>query len=190
MTRRPLRQLSDSKLIPLCQAAGDADAFEELVRRHQAALTDFLTASIRHRQDAEDLAQSALIKAFIHIRRYDGRSAFRTWLFAIGYRELLMLARRQRSHRRILDRLRGEVRPQLTGDPDWPIDVRSALDALAPEERDVAILCEIGGLTHVEASRALKVPLGTLKSRVKRAKERLAARLAPQEEEDGDEPSD
>jgi RNA polymerase sigma-70 factor (ECF subfamily) len=182
MTHRPLRQLNDSKLVQLCQAAGDADAFEELVRRHRAALTDFLTSSIRHRQDAEDLAQSALIKAFVHIGRYDSRSTFRTWLCAIGYRELLMLARRQRSHRRILDRLRGEVRPVVTKDPDWPIDIRTVVAELDPDERRLVMLCDVAGLTHVEAARLLDIPLGTFKSRIKRVRQRLSARLEPDRE--------
>jgi RNA polymerase sigma-70 factor (ECF subfamily) len=178
----PLHQIGEIKLVRLCQAAGDTGAFEELVRRHRAALVDFLTSVCRQRQDAEDIAQSALVKAFMRIRRFDGRSAFRTWLCAIGYREFLMHARSQRAHRRILDRLRGEVRPATTGDPDWPIDIRNALDGLSPDEQRGVVLCDIGGLTHAEAAKLLGVPLGTLKSQIKRAKARLADTLGPPEE--------
>lgn len=183
MTAASLHQIGDPKLVQLCQAAGDTGAFEELVRRHRAALVDFLTSVCRQRQDAEDIAQSALVKAFMRIGRFDGRSAFRTWLCAIGYREFLMHARRQRAHRRILDGLRGEVRPMTTaGDPDWPIDARHALEGLSPEEQRGVVLCDIGGLTHAEAAKLLDVPLGTLKSQIKRAKARLSDALTPNEE--------
>ena len=151
------------------------------MRRHHGALTDFLTSSIRQREDAEDLAQAALIKAYLHIGRYDGRAAFRTWLCAIGYRELLMLARRQRAHRRILDRVRGEPLPPPPPDPDWPIDMRAALDELPSVERRLVMLCDVAGLTHAEAAGLLDMPLGTLKSRIKRAKARLSARLSDSE---------
>jgi RNA polymerase sigma-70 factor, ECF subfamily len=179
----PLHQIGDTKLVQLCQAAGDTGAFEELVRRHQGALVDFLTSVTRHRHDAEDIAQTALIKAFMRIGRFDGHSTFRTWLCAVGYREFLMHARRHRAHLRILDRARGEVPPPAAADPDWPIDMRRALEGLSSDERRGVVLCDIAGLTHAEAAKLLRVPVGTLKSQIKRAKSRLSATLGPDTEE-------
>lgn len=181
MSQARLRQFDDERLVRLCRAAGDMDAFETLLRRHQGALGAFLRSTCGRDEDVDDLVQAALVRAFTHIRQFRGASSFRTWLFTIGYREYLMQLRKRRSHQRLIDSMRMEPPPPRAPDPDWPIDLQAALSKLTEEERAAFILCDISGMTHGEAAKLLSVPLGTLKSQAKRAKSKLADYLGLKE---------
>lgn len=182
MSRARLRQFDDARLVTLCRAAGDMDAFETLLRRHQGALGAFLRSTCGS-DDVDDLVQTALVRAFTHIGQFRGASSFRTWLLSIGYREYLMQLRKHRSHQRLIDSMRMEPVEPRAPDPDWPIDLQAALSKLTEAEREAFVLCDISGMTHAEAAKLLSLPLGTLKSQAKRAKSKLADYLGGKEEE-------
>ncbi len=80
---------------------GDAQAFEALVERHQSRIRAIASRFTRVSEDAEDIAQKSFQKAFIHLRQFEGNSAFSTWLTRIAINEALMWLRRKRASREV-----------------------------------------------------------------------------------------
>jgi len=156
-------------------AEGDRDATEALVRKHHAALYRFLYHLTRRREDAEDLAIQTLQRARQAAGRYDGSASMSTWLHRIAFHEFTRWRRRKRWHLglshapAIEERAYGAV-----------LDGQILLEALStlPDGMRVALLLtEVQGLSTQEAAVAMGIPVGTVKSRIHHAKERLRARL-------------
>ena len=142
-------------------AAGDRAAFAMLVEKHERPLRSFL-ARTAGADLADDIAQDAFLKAWRKAGQYDGRARFSTWLTSIAWRCRL-------------DHLRRSTAPGL--DEPAPADaagkeaeVNDMLQRLSEAERASLVLCEGHGWTHAEAAEMLRMPLGTLKSTVARAK--------------------
>jgi RNA polymerase sigma-70 factor (ECF subfamily) len=155
----------------LCRraAAGDRGAFALLVSAHGNRLRGFL-AHVAGADLADELAQEAFVKAWQALPRFRGEALFSSWLCGIGWRCFIDHARRERSEAR-----RREGAASL-GDPDEPpsqadrIDLERALARLDAVERAALVLCEGHGWSHGEAAAILRLPLGTLKGIVQRAK--------------------
>lgn len=167
--------LSDIDLVTLAKAARGSAAFETLVRRHQAPLRAFLVRLTGEPALADDLAQEALLKAYRALDAFRGGSSFRSWLFAIALREAQMARRR--------DAVRARAQA-AAGDDDeaapaaeFSLDLQRALAALTPEERTAALLCDAAGFSHAEAAGAMAAPLGTVKTLIARAREKLRAAM-------------
>jgi RNA polymerase sigma-70 factor (ECF subfamily) len=123
----------------------------------------------------DDLAQETFVKAWRNITRLRGASSFSTWLFSIAHNEYQAFARR-RKESELLDEDWDEELPGpgATTDPGaLRLDIESALERLGAAERAAIILCCQYGLTHEEAAQALDCPVGTVKTRVLRGKEKL-----------------
>lgn len=168
----------DGQLIGRAQH-GDVGAYEELVRRYQqvAYRTAFLIT--RARADAEDVAQSAFIKAYYALRRFTPGSAFRPWLLAI-------VANEARNYRRWLFRHRG-LDLRLAENLEAPApdqttlagpDLLSAVNRLREEDRLVITYRYFLDLSEAEMAEALGVARGTVKSRLSRALARLRRLLS------------
>lgn len=169
-------ELSDIDLVTLAKAARSGAAFEALVRRHQAPLRAFLIRMTGDAALADDLAQEALIKAYRGLDGFRGGSSFRSWLFAIAMREAAMARRKNAAQQRAdaqSDETEGETSPT-----EFSIDLQRALLALTPEERAAALLCDAAGFSHAEAAGVMSAPLGTVKTLVSRAREKLRAAMA------------
>jgi len=171
-------------------AAGDLEAFEALVRRHERAIVNMTRAMTGGDEDAEDLAQEIFVRAFRGMARFRGDSQFRTWLHAIA----LNVIRSHRSSR--TRRLRLFPAPPAAADGDAaPVDaaveagfdirlamrdgVDRALAQLPDDLRAVVVLRDVQGLDYREIAEALQVPIGTVESRLFRARQRLKPLLAP-----------
>ena len=165
-------------LVTLAKAAPGGAAFDALARRHQAPLRAFLRRLSGDAALADDLAQEALLKAFRAIGAFRGGSSFRSWLFAIALRELQMAKRRARSQPP--ERPDTDERDSAGDDPrdSFSLDLRAALASLSEEERAAALLCDAAGFSHAEAARVMGAPLGSVKTYVARARERLRAALS------------
>jgi RNA polymerase sigma-70 factor, ECF subfamily len=164
-------------------ADGDRQAFDELVRRHQGAIVNLARAMTGGSPDAEDLAQEAFIRAWNGLARFRGDSAFRTWLHGIALNVI-------RTHRGRLARLRamlfdragaGDRNPIETAAVDERLEERlaqrqridRALAQLPAELREALVLRDVQGLEYKEIAAALGVPIGTVESRIFRARQRL-----------------
>ncbi len=157
---------------------GDDNAFAELVRRHQSKLRGFLRRLTGDVFLADDLAQEAVAEAYENLEKFSGKSSFSTWLLGIGYNRFRH-HRRKKSEAPMPENLPEPADegadPDLRGTEE---DVRAAVARLAGEERTVIELCYGHGLSHEEAAGILHWPVGTLKTRLAQAKQKLKIHLA------------
>ncbi len=172
--------------------AGDARAFEVLVRRHRTPVFSFLLRLTGDRGRAEDLCQETFLKVVKASGSWEERARFTTWLFAIA-RNLAVDEARRMSVRRAepLDpvdpdgeRRRAEPAAEDPS-PDRAADaalvrpkLEAALQALPPEQREVFLLREYSGLRFAEIAEVTGTPENTVKSRMRYALEALRAELA------------
>jgi RNA polymerase sigma-70 factor (ECF subfamily) len=167
--------------VELCShaATGERRAFGELVRRHGSAVRGVLRRMGAQGAEADDVAQDAFLAAFERIAEFRGEGTFAGWVKKIAAR--LYLRRLQRERR--LGALSAEaVEDEASsggGDADAAIDLDEALKTLGATERVCVTMCFGAGLSHSEAAEALNLPLGTVKSHVKRGLDKLRTRLAP-----------
>ena len=168
-------ELNDIDLVTLAKAARSSAAFETLVRRHQAPLRAFLIRMTGDAALADDLAQEALIKAYRGLEGFRGGSSFRSWLFSIAMREVLMAKRKDAADRKLAAASGGE---ENRAEPEeFSLDLQRALAGLASEERAAILLCDAAGFSHAEAASVLGAPLGTIKTHVARARDKMKTAL-------------
>jgi len=174
-------RFASSHDVELCSfaATGERRAFGELVRRHGSAVRGVLRRMGAQGAEADDVAQDAFLTAFERIAEFRGEGTFAAWVKKIAAR--IYLRRLQRDRR--LSSMTAEAiedEPEVPrGDADANIDLEEALKALSEAERLCVSMCFGAGLSHTEAAEALNLPLGTVKSHVKRGLEKLRTRLAP-----------
>jgi RNA polymerase sigma-70 factor (ECF subfamily) len=165
----------DDLALVRAHAAGDPQAFTELVRRHQGRLWAVALRTLGDREEAADALQEALISAYRSAARFRGESAVTTWLHRIVVNACLDRVRRARSRPTVP---LSEIDPTATVlDPDAVLDVRAGLAKLPAEQRVALVLVEIQGYSVAETAEILQVPEGTVKSRCARGRARLASLL-------------
>lgn len=126
---------------------------------------------------ADDLAQEACIEAYRNLAKFKGDSAFETWLLGIGYNRFRQWCRKRRETPVAEVPDRPDERTG-TSDSDTNLDIREAVGRLRTEERTALELCYGRGLSHGDAADILGCPVGTLKTHILRAKEKLRILLA------------
>jgi RNA polymerase sigma-70 factor, ECF subfamily len=165
-------------------AGGSLEAFDELVRRHQAAIVGMVRALTSGRTDAEDLAQDVFVRAWKSLRTFRGDSTFRTWLHRVAI-NVVRSAQRKQSRMLRLFRSRAEDEED-PATPALPIDaqlarrqiVERALASLPDDLRVAVTLRDLQGLEYQEIAAMLDVPIGTVESRIFRGRQRLRPLLA------------
>ena len=170
---------------------GDLDAFERLVVRHQKGMLNISLRMVGSHEDALEVVQDSFVSAYRNIRDFDGRSKFRTWLCAIVMnmsrnRIEQMKSRSQREGSSIHDPVEG-VDGSMTrefADPEMAADrkmeqaerqavVWRCIKALEEEFRAIVVLRDIQGYSYAEIGSVLRIPDGTVKSRLFRARDDL-----------------
>lgn len=182
---------SDLSLVQLAQR-GDTGAFDALVRRYQHKVVKLVMRYVRDSAEAEDIAQEAFIKAYRALPRFRGDSAFYTWLYriAINTAKNTLAARARSPIEYQLDRPEGEDGPDLqsrmkdTATPEALAmtdeireTVNAAIERLPEDLRTAIVLRELEGLSYEEIAAAMECPVGTVRSRIFRAREAIDARL-------------
>lgn len=179
---------SDVELMA-AHAAGDADAFGEVVRRHRDRLWAVALRTLADREEAADALQDALVSAFRAgtTSAFRGESAVTTWLHRIVVNACLDRLRRERTTVRRAGDL-GELDlpdpHDHHGSVETRLDVREALARLPEGQRMAIVLVDMHGLPVAEAAAVLGVAEGTVKSRCFRGREALAGMLRPAGAED------
>jgi RNA polymerase sigma-70 factor (ECF subfamily) len=183
--------LSDLSLVR-CAQSGEAWAFDRLVLKYRPRIVELTMRYTRNPADAEDATQESFIKAYRGLRHFRGDCAFYTWLYRIASncaRNVLKARRRDflkntvdfaefRDATRHPTRLRDLATPEeLALTADIRGTVNSALDGLSEEHRTVITLREIDGLSYQEIASAMSVPVGTVRSRVFRARDFIDRKL-------------
>lgn len=168
--------------VELCSraATGERAAFGELVRRHGSGVRGLLRRMGAQASEADDVAQDAFLTAFERIAEFRGEGTFAAWVKRIAARSYLRrLQREKKLGVFATETIDDEAEIEVKGDADAAIDLDGALRQLSAAERLCVSLCFGAGLSHAEAAESLNLPLGTVKSHVKRGLEKLRARLAP-----------
>lgn len=172
-------------------AAGDRGAFEALVVRHQTRIVNYATAIVKDPAEAEDVAQETFIRAYRSLARFRGDSSFKTWLYTIATNAARTgLGRRGRRSRVEDGSLDDEAGPLAAADvPAGGADAETALvrreaidralAALPPDLRAAVVLRDVEGLDYKEIAAATGAPIGTVESRIFRARRRLRPLLQP-----------
>jgi RNA polymerase sigma-70 factor (ECF subfamily) len=167
----------DSELLDLVRR-GDHAAFRTLLDRHARYLYGVAHAMSGNDADAEDLVQETLVAALS--AKFRGQSSVRTWLVGILSNRAAMWRRsRGRREKRVvprgdaLENAPGAATRSSAPGVDAKTDLSTMLESLTPEHRQVIVLRELEGLSYEEMAAALKIPRGTVESRLFRAREEL-----------------
>jgi RNA polymerase sigma-70 factor (ECF subfamily) len=166
--------LADEDLISLVEAA-DAEAFATLYDRHSRAAFSLAYRMMGDRQASEDLAQDAFLKVWRGASSYRAeRGSVRTWILSIVHNRGIDQLRSHASRRRTQDKIEASApcsQPSEAFAETWRNSrrdqVREALNTLPPEQLKILELAYFSGYTHVEISELLRLPLGTVKGRMR-----------------------
>lgn len=174
--------------------AGEAQAFDQLVRRTQSRLYSSILRIVGSRDEALDVLQETYLKIYRNIHRFERGSTFHTWAYRIAVNQSISHKRKRRlPNLRFSGSSRGEDSHQI--DPLDPRSSQTNLDRLMREERisqveqalqslpaaqrAVLVMCDYDDLKYEEIAEILDVPIGTVRSRIHRAREELRKRLEP-----------
>jgi len=180
-------------VLVLAAKGGNGHAFEILIERYQRRILAIAWRFTRIREDAEDIMQQSLQKAFLHLHKFEGKSSFSTWLTRIAINEALMLLRRGRGRREVsIDdlisgneetALRVEM-PDLHAGPESAFlqsersrILSEAMDKLTPLTRKAIELRELGELSTREAAGVMGLSVGAVKARVFQGRKKLRRAL-------------
>ena len=166
-------------------ANGDPLAAAALVRATQNDVWR-LCAALGDRDNAEDLTQETYLRAFAALGRFEGRASVRTWLLSIARRVCADAVRSRRRRRLMLTPVDADLEALTGNDGDDPVAESSAvtdlLDRLDPDRREAFVLTQLVGLPYADAADVAGCPVGTIRSRVARARADLVAALGVQED--------
>ena len=177
--------MEELELIVRCQA-GDGAAFEELLSGYERLIYNLTFRYFGNHHDASDLGQEAMLRIYRKIGEFNGKSSFKTWLYRVVTNLCLDEIRKRKHNSASLDDIKEKgFEP---GDPEpGPAEsyekteqaalVQEVLALLSPEHRAILILKDIEGLDYQEIADALHCNLGTVKSRLNRARESFRKKL-------------
>jgi RNA polymerase sigma-70 factor (ECF subfamily) len=190
-SRNPLAAEENAALVAGAKT-GDARAFELLVERHEQKIFSMAQRITRNREDAEDVVQQSFQKAFIHLKKFEGRSLFYSWLTRIAINEALMLLRRKRGSHEVpieesstktesalpLDFLDSAPNPEDSClDREQKQILSAALNKLRPGIRKAIELRELGELSTGETALVMGLSVAAVKGRVFHGRRKLRETL-------------
>ena len=177
--------------------SGESRAFEMLVLKYRRRVERLISRMVRDPAHVEDIAQETFIRAYRALPQFRGESAFYTWLYRIAVnttKKALLEFRRDpviaasslvspeegeepsRAENVLSD---GETPDAVLASKEIAATVNAAIDALSEELRQAIVLREIEGLSYEEIAEVMNCPIGTVRSRIFRAREAIASRLRP-----------
>ena len=167
---------------------GDMQAFEELILKHEKIVYNVALRMMNHSEDAKDISQEVFLKAYRNIKNFDERSMFSTWLYRITTNTCIDEMRKRKGKQNYsleeeLENEDGSMQRQIADEGDTPEEslmrgeekgeILQALDTLSEEHRAAIILRDVKGLSYEEISEIIELPMGTVKSRISRARNQL-----------------
>ena len=171
----------DAELVARAIATGDPADYEALIRGHQSDVRNWLRHLTGDPAWADDLAQETFIQAWEKLHTIADARKFKAWIMKIAYNMFLQSRRRQGRETKLADAL---GREQLAGEshgipsPDASLaDLPRMLAALTREERITMVLCYAYGMSHREIADLTRMPLGTVKSHIRRGAARIRNRF-------------
>ncbi|MGH9428982.1 MAG: RNA polymerase sigma factor [Terriglobia bacterium] len=179
---------SDHALVAAC-CAGNKQAFDVLVLRYTHSLSTLARRLLGEHHEAEDLTQETFLRAYEKIEEFRGEAQFSTWLYRICFNLCLNRLRKKKNDltnkmgvdalaEELLDS-RGRLPEQLTMKRERQKLVKGALAEMTPEFREVFLLHNRIDLSYEEIAQRLRLPVGTVRSRLHRGRAQLKERLRP-----------
>jgi len=181
-------RLTDEELIKRFQE-GDVHAFELIVKRYKDPLLNFVYRFLGNRTEAEDIVQETFLRVFRNRKAYKRVARFSTWIYTIAGNLAKTELRKRKKHTIFsVSEMGYEDKDYEISDeslnPEKKVNsrlydkiIQKEIEALSPKFREVIILRDIQELSYEEISKIIKVPIGTVKSRVNRARLKLQERL-------------
>ncbi|MEO0573942.1 MAG: RNA polymerase sigma factor RpoE [Pseudomonadota bacterium] len=177
---------NDALLVKRVQK-GDKGAFDLLVLKYQHKIVNLVSRYVRDKDEAMDVSQEAFIKAYRALPRFRGDSAFYTWLYriAVNTAKNYLVAAKRRPMEYDLDlqdpeqyemhaRLKSEDTPEAVALKDeMQARINESINALPEDLRTAIVLREIDGMSYEEIAQAMECPVGTVRSRIFRAREAI-----------------
>lgn len=187
-----MAKTADQLLVERVQR-GDKAAFDTLVRKYQHKIVKLVSRYVSEPAEAQDIAQESFIKAYRALPRFRGESAFYTWLYriAINTAKNHLVAEGRRPVDQQVDlqdpdqydmnaRLRDVATPEsMLLTDEIQATVEGAIQELPEELRTAIVLRELEGMSYEEIAAAMDCPVGTVRSRIFRAREAISSRLQP-----------
>ncbi len=172
-----LEELSDSEIVAMCkdELPSDLTAYRELLRRYEGLVYNTCAKYIGSSQDAEEVAQDAMIQVFHKIHQFEGRSAFKTWLYKIvqNYcRNRISKLARKREGREAYQKQVGDLEAGHVEEPESSLvaeQVESAMNKMKEKEREILVMKFTTGMTIQEISEVMDIGLSAAKMRLYRA---------------------
>jgi RNA polymerase sigma-70 factor (ECF subfamily) len=179
--------LSDEQVVALV-LEGQTALFEVLMRRHNERIYRAARAIVRDEREAEDVMQQAYVNAYTHLRQFDGRAQFSTWLTRIAVNEAIARAKRRGRYQSLDEETPGAAESSMPTphqlDPERQAFTRelstlleAAVDTLPDGHREVFVLRDVEGLSTAEAAESLGVSADVVKTRLSRARAALRRQL-------------
>ncbi len=163
--------------------AGQMEGFEMLVKKYQNRVINIANSLSRHASDAEDIAQEAFLKVYRNLNDFRNQAKFSSWLYRITVNTAYDHLRKNKRRNASLDEMDYSRIPDNKDSVDVLAQetLRQALDKIPFDFRSTLILKEIEGLSYEEIAQSLKIRLGTVESRIFRARGMLKNLLAKKE---------
>jgi RNA polymerase sigma-70 factor (ECF subfamily) len=191
MSTSPI-EIDDEAAVVAQARLGNANAFNELLRRYERKIFRLALHITQNREDAEDVLQESFLKAYEHLDQFQGQSKFYTWIVRIAVNQALMKLRKRKTDRSVsldetIDTGEDNIGREIAAWDENPEQqfsreelnriLSSAVDGLAPIYRAVFVLRDIDGLSTEEAAEALELSVPAVKSRLLRARLQLREKL-------------
>lgn len=180
--------MSDDAQLIEATRAGDSEGFGRLVQRYQDRLYNSLVRVLGSAEDARDVVQDAFVQAYLKLETFRGDSAFYTWLYRIAFNLAMSHARKRRPTTSLEQARESFGREPVDGQPLPEMHmvrrervqlVHAALASLSAESRQILVLRELEGCRYDQIAEILELPVGTVRSRLFRAREQLREQLEP-----------
>ena len=169
-----MADLSDISLVTQVAVLHNKKAFDQLVRKYQSPVRRFfLNQTLGDEQLSDDLAQETFIKAYVNITKFRGMSSFSTWLMRIAY-NVFYDDVRSRKMTEDIDTSSAVRQSSKSGDSNLKMDIHAALALLKPDERSCITLQLIDGYPVDQISKITGINENTVKSHLKRGKDKMA----------------
>lgn len=167
-SRRALAS-TDLTVVALRAGRGDEEALDVLVERTVSDVRRYC-AHMLGADLADDLTQATYVRALRSMRSYRGESSARTWLIGIARHVCLDELRSRQRRQRLVARLRAQPSPSSTPADTGSIELRQAVETLSPDRREAFVLTQLLGFGYEDAAEVAGCPVGTIRSRVSRAR--------------------